>query len=96
MSIVEEDRDGSNPEPPADRAAATRQRTPLPKLQLGIVLLCQFAEPLTAMVVYPFVNKLVRETGITGGDETKTGYYAGIIVIVHSSLARTCLTDTRT
>ena len=56
------------------------ERTPLPKLQLLIVFLIQFAEPITAMVIYPFVNQFVRETGINGGDETKTGYYAGIVV----------------
>ncbi|RXW25525.1 hypothetical protein EST38_g340 [Candolleomyces aberdarensis] len=55
------------------------ERTPLPKLQLLIVSLIQFAEPVTATVIYPFVNQLVRETGITGGDEAKTGYYAGIV-----------------
>jgi hypothetical protein len=56
------------------------ERTPLPKLQLAILFLIQFAEPVTATVIYPFVNQFVRETGITGGDETKTGYYAGIVV----------------
>ncbi|KAF6748560.1 major facilitator superfamily domain-containing protein [Ephemerocybe angulata] len=65
------------------------ERTPLPKLQLAVVFLVQFSEPVTAMVIYPFVNQLVRETGITGGNEAKTdlgryththtGYYAGII-----------------
>ena len=59
-------------------------RTPLPKLQLAIILLIQFTEPLTATVVYPFIIQCVRDTGITGGDETKTGYYAGIIVRVVS------------
>jgi hypothetical protein len=54
--------------------------TPLPKFQIFIVLLIQFAEPLTGLVIYPFVNQFVRETGITNGDERKTGYYAGIIV----------------
>jgi hypothetical protein len=54
--------------------------TPLPKFQLSIVYLIQFAEPITALVIYPFVNQFVRETGITNGDERKTGYYAGIIV----------------
>ncbi|OCH83866.1 MFS general substrate transporter [Obba rivulosa] len=53
--------------------------TPLPKLQLLILLYLQLAEPLTSTVVYPFVNQLVRETGVTGGDERKTGYYAGFI-----------------
>ncbi|KAF8634151.1 hypothetical protein AX15_001051 [Amanita polypyramis BW_CC] len=53
--------------------------TPLPWSQLSILCLIQFAEPVTATVIYPFVNQFVRETGITAGDETKTGYYAGII-----------------
>ncbi|KAF9007549.1 major facilitator superfamily multidrug-resistance, DHA1 sub-family [Cyathus striatus] len=55
------------------------EQTPLPKFQLFMVLLIQFAEPVTATVIYPFVNQFVRDTGITGGDEKKTGYYAGVI-----------------
>ncbi|KAG2122761.1 major facilitator superfamily domain-containing protein [Suillus clintonianus] len=55
------------------------QPTPLPKMQLAILLLAQMPEQLTASVIYPFVNQLVRSTGITGGDERKTGYYAGLI-----------------
>ncbi|KAH6902304.1 major facilitator superfamily domain-containing protein [Coprinopsis sp. MPI-PUGE-AT-0042] len=55
------------------------QRTPLPLFQVFIVFLIQFAEPITATVIYPFINDLVRDTGVTGGDETKTGYYAGLI-----------------
>jgi hypothetical protein len=54
--------------------------TPLPKLQLWVLFLIQFAEPVTAIVVYPFIVQLVRDTGITGGDEAKNGYYAGFIV----------------
>ncbi|KAF8228343.1 MFS general substrate transporter [Tricholoma matsutake] len=54
-------------------------RRPLPKFQLFIVFLIQFAEPVTATVIYPFINQFVRETGVTGGDERKTGYFAGII-----------------
>lgn len=57
-----------------------KMMTPLPTLQLFILLYLQLAEPLTSTVVYPFVNQLVRETGVTGGDERKTGYYAGLIV----------------
>lgn len=66
------------------------KRTPLPKLQLAVVFLIQFAEPVTAMVIYPFVNQLVRETGITGGNEAKTGYYAGVLVRAcrHCSISR--------
>ena len=54
--------------------------TPLPKLQLSILLYIQLAEPITSTVIYPFVNQLVRETGVTGGDDRKTGYFAGLIV----------------
>ncbi|TBU55594.1 MFS general substrate transporter, partial [Dichomitus squalens] len=55
------------------------KETPLPKLQLFLLLYLQLAEPITSTVIYPFVNQLVRETGITGGDERKTGYFAGLI-----------------
>ena len=54
--------------------------TPLPKLQLFLLLYLQLAEPVTSTVIYPFVNQLVRQTGVTGGDERKTGYFAGLIV----------------
>ncbi|KAJ7183241.1 major facilitator superfamily multidrug-resistance, DHA1 sub-family [Mycena filopes] len=56
-----------------------RRRTPIPKLQVAIVFLIQFTEPITALVIYPFVVQFVRDTGITGGDETKTGFYAGFL-----------------
>jgi hypothetical protein len=56
------------------------QPTPLPKFQLFIVFLIQFAEPVTATVIYPFVNQFIRETGVINGDERRTGYFAGIVV----------------
>ena len=62
--------------------------TPLPWSQLFIVYLIQFSEPVTATVIYPFINQFVRDTGITGGDERKTGYFAGIIV--SASASRLC------
>jgi hypothetical protein len=61
-------------------SAVAEKPTPLPKFQIFIVLLIQFGEPITALVIYPFVNQFVRETGIINGDERKTGYYAGVIV----------------
>ncbi|KIJ62892.1 hypothetical protein HYDPIDRAFT_176319 [Hydnomerulius pinastri MD-312] len=67
-------------DPPSTPTAPSKKpRTPLPKLQLFVVLYVQLAEPITCTVIYPFVNQLVREIGITGGDERKTGYYAGLI-----------------
>ncbi|KAJ7093474.1 major facilitator superfamily multidrug-resistance, DHA1 sub-family [Mycena belliarum] len=53
--------------------------TPLPKLQLSIAVLIQAAEALSATVIFPFVPQFVRDTGITGGDERKTGYWAGVL-----------------
>ncbi|KAH9902985.1 MFS general substrate transporter [Cubamyces lactineus] len=53
--------------------------TPLPKLQIFILLLMQLAEPITSQCIYPFINQLVSELDITGGDEKKVGYYAGLI-----------------
>lgn len=68
------------PAGPLDAPDSGVEETPLPKLQLFILLYLQLAEPITSTVIYPFVNQLVRETGITGGDERKTGYFAGLIV----------------
>ncbi|KAJ7650801.1 MFS general substrate transporter [Roridomyces roridus] len=55
-----------------------RPRTPLPKLQFSLILLAQVSEPLTSMSIFPYVNQLVSELDITGGDEKKVGYYAGL------------------
>ncbi|KZP07582.1 MFS general substrate transporter [Athelia psychrophila] len=62
-----------------DTKKAVKKRTPLPKVQFFAMMLVQFCEPVIATVIYPFVVSLVNETGITGGDQAKTGYYAGII-----------------
>ncbi|KAL1728370.1 major facilitator superfamily domain-containing protein [Schizophyllum commune] len=56
-----------------------QKRTPLPIRQLVIVYLIQASEPLTGMVIYPFIAQLVFETGITHGNEKSIGYYAGIV-----------------
>ncbi|KAF8207059.1 major facilitator superfamily multidrug-resistance, DHA1 sub-family [Mycena galopus ATCC 62051] len=55
------------------------KRTPLPLFQFSIVLFLQLAEPLTSNVIYPFAPQLMRDIGITKGDETKVGYYVGIM-----------------
>ncbi|THH19232.1 hypothetical protein EW146_g1881 [Bondarzewia mesenterica] len=56
-----------------------KKPTPLPKGQIAILLLIQMAEPITSQSILPFINQLVSELGITGGDERKVGYYAGLI-----------------
>lgn len=54
--------------------------TPLPRLQVFILLLMLLSEPCTAGVLFPFINNLVYESGVTHGDKAKIGYYAGLIV----------------
>ncbi|KAH8100132.1 MFS general substrate transporter [Cristinia sonorae] len=53
--------------------------TPLPKVQMSTLMLLQLAEPITSQCIYPFINQLITELDITGGDERKVGYYAGMI-----------------
>jgi MFS family permease len=56
-----------------------RARTPLPWRQFSIILLLQLAEPLTSQVIAPFAPQLIRDIGITDGDETRVGYYVGLM-----------------
>ncbi|KAF8840251.1 MFS transporter [Paxillus ammoniavirescens] len=57
----------------------TKRPTPLPKLQMVVLLLSGLVEAVASQYIYPFINQLIRELDITGGDETKVGYYAGMI-----------------
>jgi MFS family permease len=77
---------------PENAADGQQGKTPLPKYQLFLTLFIQSSEPITATVIYPFIAQLIRSTGITNGDETKVGYYAGIIVCA-SSFFWLCGTD---
>ncbi|KJA16892.1 hypothetical protein HYPSUDRAFT_206686 [Hypholoma sublateritium FD-334 SS-4] len=56
-----------------------KKATPLPAFQFSIVLFLQLAEPLTSQVIYPFAPQLIRDLGITNGDEAKVGYYVGLM-----------------
>ncbi|KAM6504117.1 member of major facilitator superfamily multidrug-resistance, DHA1 sub-family [Amanita muscaria] len=58
---------------------AQPKKTPLPWFQFSIVMFLQLAEPLTSQVIYPFTPELIRNIGITNGDETKVGYYVGMM-----------------
>ncbi|KDQ59084.1 hypothetical protein JAAARDRAFT_33814 [Jaapia argillacea MUCL 33604] len=64
---------------PCDVKKRKRAVTPLPKLQIGILLLLQLAEPITSHCIYPFINQLVGDLPIIGGDMRKVGYYTGAI-----------------
>ncbi|KAH9054522.1 MFS general substrate transporter [Lactarius vividus] len=61
----------------------SRTETPLPITQIIVLLLCQIAEPITYLSINPYINQLVSELPIVGGDERKVGYYAGFIVSLY-------------
>ncbi|KAK1224232.1 hypothetical protein PQX77_012854 [Marasmius sp. AFHP31] len=63
-----------------------QQRTPLAHGQIALVMLMQICEPLASQSIYPYINQLVSELDITGGDEKKVGYYAGLIRSVNALL----------
>ncbi|KAJ2934959.1 hypothetical protein H1R20_g2101, partial [Candolleomyces eurysporus] len=56
-----------------------QKATPLPKLQIAIVLMLQICEPVCSQSIYPYINELVSTLDIVKGDEKKIGYYAGLI-----------------
>ncbi|KAG2739772.1 MFS general substrate transporter [Suillus brevipes Sb2] len=58
---------------------ALKPKTPLPKLQIGTILTIQLAEAIASTSIFPYINQLIRELGVTGGDDAAVGYYAGII-----------------
>ncbi|KAI6044363.1 major facilitator superfamily domain-containing protein [Pisolithus marmoratus] len=54
-------------------------RTPLPWRQISILLLLQLSEPLTGQVIAPFIPQLIRDVGVTHGDDSSIGYYVGLM-----------------
>ncbi|OAX33678.1 MFS multidrug-resistance DHA1 sub-family [Rhizopogon vinicolor AM-OR11-026] len=54
-------------------------KTPLPWHQLSVVLFSQLTEPLASQAIAPFVPQLIRDVGVTHGDESRVGYFVGIL-----------------
>nr|GAT52467.1 major facilitator superfamily multidrug-resistance DHA1 sub-family [Mycena chlorophos] len=56
-----------------------QERTPVPWKQISVILLIQVCEPIASQSIYPYINQLIFELDVTGGDEKKVGYYAGLV-----------------
>jgi MFS family permease len=56
-----------------------KSKTPLPWGQISLVFVSLIAEPISSVYILSFINQLIGELGITGGDDRKIGYYAGLI-----------------
>ncbi|KAI0295158.1 major facilitator superfamily domain-containing protein [Multifurca ochricompacta] len=57
--------------------------TPLPRAQLSALSLLLLAENVMSLSIFSYINELVTKLPITGGDERKVGYYAGIIISLY-------------
>ncbi|KAH7885802.1 major facilitator superfamily domain-containing protein [Phlebopus sp. FC_14] len=58
---------------------APKTRTPFPWRQFSILLMLQVSEPLTSQVISPFLPQLIRDIGVTKGDDSRIGYYVGLM-----------------
>ncbi|KAI9443935.1 MFS general substrate transporter [Lactarius indigo] len=63
--------------------SAPRTETPLPITQIVVLLMLLLCEPITSLSINPYINQLVSELPIVGGDERKVGYYTGLIVSLY-------------
>ncbi|TRM57401.1 major facilitator superfamily domain-containing protein [Schizophyllum amplum] len=64
--------------------SARAPATPLPKLQLSILLLMRMAEPVAYTVIFPFINQMMEE--VTQLPKSKVGYYAGLVESVFAMI----------
>ncbi|KAG2116925.1 major facilitator superfamily domain-containing protein [Suillus cothurnatus] len=60
-------------------APAKKPQTPLPWRQFSMLLVLQIAEPMTSQVISPFAPQLIRDIGITHGDEALVSFYVGVL-----------------
>ncbi|KAG0705588.1 major facilitator superfamily domain-containing protein [Suillus ampliporus] len=56
--------------------------TPLPWRQFSIILSLQVLEPMTSQVISPFAPQLIRDIGVTNGEEARVGFYVGLLPIL--------------
>ncbi|KAI0833237.1 MFS general substrate transporter [Trametes gibbosa] len=84
MTVRHADADEETPLLAEENASHKRKHSPIPWGQFSILLVLQLAEPLTSQVIYPFAPELIRNLGITHGDETRVGYYVGLMCFQQS------------
>ncbi|KAF8442387.1 major facilitator superfamily domain-containing protein [Boletus edulis BED1] len=75
MSIQSQDRRPDEETP----LLQAKSKTPVPWSQIILVFIAMVAEPISSAYIFPFINQLIGELGITEGDNRKIGYYAGFI-----------------
>ncbi|KAF8609314.1 MFS general substrate transporter [Ceratobasidium sp. AG-I] len=63
--------------------APNRARTPLPMAKFSILLMLNAVCPLAFELIYPFINAMVVEIGVTD-DPERVGFYSGLVESVFS------------
>ncbi|KAG2141295.1 major facilitator superfamily domain-containing protein [Suillus clintonianus] len=63
----------------SEENAPKTSQTPLPWRQFSMLLVLQIAEPMAASVISPFAPQLIRDIGITHGDEALVSFYVGLL-----------------
>ena len=51
--------------------------TPLPSRQIALLCYCRMVEPVAYFSIFPYINQMIRETGI---EEADVGFYSGWVV----------------
>lgn len=64
---------------PEQPVIAAKARTPLPWGQFWIILVLHFSHSLVFKTLAPFTPQLIRDIGVTNGDEQQVGYYVSIL-----------------
>ncbi|KAH9164612.1 MFS general substrate transporter [Lactarius sanguifluus] len=62
---------------------APPKRTRLPTFQLLILLSIRLADNMTLTSITPYINQMMYELPIVGGDQRRVGYYTGITASVY-------------
>ncbi|KAF8267251.1 major facilitator superfamily domain-containing protein [Lactarius quietus] len=65
------------------KAGIPRKPTPLPRVQIALLLSVWLVESIVSNSISPYINQLVIELPIVGGDGRKVGYYTGFIMSAH-------------
>ncbi|KAG2056831.1 MFS general substrate transporter [Suillus hirtellus] len=66
-------------QPEGNSSPVKKPQTPLPWRQFSMLLVLQIAEPMTSQVISPFAPQLIRDIGITHGDEALVSFYVGLL-----------------
>ncbi|CAO3614052.1 unnamed protein product [Mucor hiemalis] len=80
--ITEEDeRDFFGSQNGSDNEDDVDKVTPLPKVQMGVLAIILFSEPLTSSILFPFIYYMIKDFHISD-DEKDIGRYAGWITSI--------------